>query len=495
MLVVVSDDRITQITPVTRESLAQLPAGAEVLNAEGQWILPGLIDAHVHAESDDDLKRMLRWGVTSVRLMAEDAAKAVGDGEGVALAERHPRPLPGGADLHGEGGLVGPGRGAGREPEPLSGHGRGGARGGAAGVRAGRQRDQADARRHGLVPQSEAAPAAHGRGRSRRRCSPRPRGQSCGPPFTRPKLADAREADRAAAPRRSRTECSSRSTAKPSSVMRERPVFYIPTMGIFEFLANTPAFVKGVLSDQRVATTLPRQTLARYAASAYARQYRERYPNAEGVRQALPALRENLRNLQAAGVPVALGTDMWAFPGRGSLRRARPLRPLGPPAGRSPPRRHPDGGPLARRRRGPGHAGAGQTRRPADPEPRPADRHEERARDLARSTRPASASGRRCHDPIARSPDHPITRFPRSAPPLSPRVPDPPEVHVPHLQLARGDAAGGGPRPRRIRATRGRRAACGPGRTPGGTCRSTVGDRDRAAPRRSAGQRLDASRT
>ena len=76
MLVVVSDDRITELVPVTRESLARLPAGAEVLSAEGQWILPGLIDAHVHAESEDDLQRMLRWGVTSVRLMAEDAAKA-----------------------------------------------------------------------------------------------------------------------------------------------------------------------------------------------------------------------------------------------------------------------------------------------------------------------------------------------------------------------------------------------------------------------------------
>src|SRR5206468_5288999 len=36
----------------------------------------GLIDAHVHAESDEDLRTMLRWGVTSVRLMAEDVAAA-----------------------------------------------------------------------------------------------------------------------------------------------------------------------------------------------------------------------------------------------------------------------------------------------------------------------------------------------------------------------------------------------------------------------------------
>jgi imidazolonepropionase-like amidohydrolase len=29
----------------------------------------------------------------------------------------------------------------------------------------------------------------------------------------------------------------------------------------------------------------------------------------------LPTLRDNLGRLQAAGVPIALGTDMWAFPG------------------------------------------------------------------------------------------------------------------------------------------------------------------------------------
>ena len=76
MLVVVTGDRITAVEPLTEQALAAVPAGAEVLNGEGLWILPGLIDAHVHSESDDDLKRMLRWGVTSVRLMAEDAGEA-----------------------------------------------------------------------------------------------------------------------------------------------------------------------------------------------------------------------------------------------------------------------------------------------------------------------------------------------------------------------------------------------------------------------------------
>ena len=39
------------------------------------------------------------------------------------------------------------------------------------------------------------------------------------------------------------------------------------------------------------------------------------YPNLEYVERHLPALRENLRKLKAAGAPIGLGTDMWAYPG------------------------------------------------------------------------------------------------------------------------------------------------------------------------------------
>ncbi len=88
-------------------------------------------------------------------------------------------------------------------------------------------------------------------------------------------------------------------------------------MDIFEFLADTRSFLDAVLSDPAAADGLPRETLARYRAPEYARGYAERYPNFENLRGRLPLLRQNLRKLHAAGVPVALGTDMWAFPGLG----------------------------------------------------------------------------------------------------------------------------------------------------------------------------------
>jgi len=73
-LIVVTDGRIASVGASTPKALAALPPATKVVAAEGKWIVPGLIDAHVHAESDDDLKTMLSWGVTSVRLMAEDVA-------------------------------------------------------------------------------------------------------------------------------------------------------------------------------------------------------------------------------------------------------------------------------------------------------------------------------------------------------------------------------------------------------------------------------------
>ena len=133
-----------------------------------------------------------------------------------------------------------------------------------------------------------------------------------------PKLADAKEAiaDGATALAHGVIEPLDDATI---AVMKKRSIFYIPTMDIFEFLADTRAFVDRVLSDPAVTkpSGLPPETIARYRSPEYSDGYRRRYPNFENVKRSLPALRENLRRLQAAGVPVALGTDMWAFPGLG----------------------------------------------------------------------------------------------------------------------------------------------------------------------------------
>lgn len=314
MLVVVTDGRITAISPVTTASLGALPAGTHVLSAEGQWILPGLIDAHVHAESEDDLNRMLRWGVTSVRLMGEDAGKAVQAAKASRARTDIPELFPAAPIFTAKEGWWAdqpadpnvnrfPGT-----PEEARGAVRQAAALGVPEIKLmlddmGWCRDPKPRLARLEAPVAAALLAEAGKAKLRATVHA-------------PRLEDAREAvaGGATALAHGVLERIDRDTIQR---MRDRPVFYIPTMGVFEFLADTRRFVGNVLSDPRVAASLTRETLARYNASAYAKQYRERYPNAEGVRRCLPALRENLRLLSAAGVPVALGTDMWAFPGVG----------------------------------------------------------------------------------------------------------------------------------------------------------------------------------
>jgi imidazolonepropionase-like amidohydrolase len=86
-VVVVHGDRIVAVG--TRASV-RVPAGAEVFEARGLTLLPGLIDAHFHIDGDDPLPALyLSHGVTSLRdpgqwIEAYDAASAA--------AERAPVP-------------------------------------------------------------------------------------------------------------------------------------------------------------------------------------------------------------------------------------------------------------------------------------------------------------------------------------------------------------------------------------------------------------------
>lgn len=51
----------------TRKAVAAVAGRARVLNATGRWVLPGLIDVHVHANALADARAILQGGATSVR--------------------------------------------------------------------------------------------------------------------------------------------------------------------------------------------------------------------------------------------------------------------------------------------------------------------------------------------------------------------------------------------------------------------------------------------
>lgn len=61
--VLVRDDRIVEVVPMAR---FKAPAGVEVLDAAGRYVLPGLVDFHVHLRAESELASYLRHGVTTV---------------------------------------------------------------------------------------------------------------------------------------------------------------------------------------------------------------------------------------------------------------------------------------------------------------------------------------------------------------------------------------------------------------------------------------------
>ncbi len=312
-LLVVSDGRIVSVGEATPAAVAALPAGTQVVDVSGKWILPGLIDAHVHAESDQDLRTMLGWGVTSVRLMAEDVAAAEKAAAQSRIRYDVPEVFPAAPIFTTRGGWWDQGQPPDANlnrfpatPEE--------AREAVRKARALGSReiklmldDMAWCRKATLArvrPEVAAALLDEAR-KAGLRAS-----------VHAPNLTDAKEAigDGATALAHGVLEPFD---PKTIATMRSRPVFYIPTMDIFEFLADPRSFVDGVLSDPRAEKGLSSEAVARLRSRAYSDGYRQRYPNFENVERRLPALRQNLLALDRAGVPIALGTDMWAFPGLG----------------------------------------------------------------------------------------------------------------------------------------------------------------------------------
>ena len=315
-LLVVRDGRIVGVSAATADALRALPSDAVLTDASGRWIVPGLIDAHVHSEGDSDLTTMLRWGVTSIRLMAEDVAAA-------SKLARESRSRPDVPDVFPAAPIFTVAGGWWAQGEPADSH---------LDRFPGTPASARDAvRRAKALGSSEIKlmldDMAWCRSPALARMRPdvaaalldEARRQGMRASVHAPELSNAAEAVAGGATALAHGVLDPLDAATVAA-MKARPVFYIPTMDIFEFLADTRSFIDGVLSDPivtRPGTGLPVETLARYRSKEYSDRYRVRYAGFENVKRHLPALYANLRSLHSAGVPVALGTDMWAFPGLG----------------------------------------------------------------------------------------------------------------------------------------------------------------------------------
>ena len=312
-LLVVADGRIVSVGRATPTALEALPAGTAVLDVRGAWIISGLIDAHVHMESEADLRTMLARGVTSVRLMAEDTESAVRLARASDTRDDIPQVFPAAPIFTTKGGWWDQG-------QPPDAH--------LDRFPATPDAARESVRRAKALGTREIKIMLDDMAWCRAPKAPLPklplpvmealvaegRAQGLRVIVHAPNLADAKAAIAAGATALAHGVLDP-FDADTLSAMKARPVFYVPTMDIFEFLADARSFVDGVLAAPGAAGGLPPAVVALYRSREYSDGYAERYANFESLRGRLPALRENLRKLRAAGVPIALGTDMWAFPG------------------------------------------------------------------------------------------------------------------------------------------------------------------------------------
>jgi len=80
--------RAEKIVSVGKRNTVNVPAGAEVIDAKGLTLLPGLIDSHFHIDGDDPLPALyLTHGITSVR----DPGQWT---EAYDVARKGPAPIP-----------------------------------------------------------------------------------------------------------------------------------------------------------------------------------------------------------------------------------------------------------------------------------------------------------------------------------------------------------------------------------------------------------------
>jgi hypothetical protein len=311
-----------------------LPPDAQVIDARGKFIVPGLIDCHIHYGSPRDLVQLLAWGVTSVNCMFESTDQAVQLEKETSQDSLHGPQFYGTAPIFTSvnGWWYGPGF-------PID----------------------STINRFPATPEEAREQVVKAREKKVDKIKVMYDDMSwCRNPLEplvrmdrnvlsaimaaaehrnmltevhAPLLRDAMDVLNAACPllpKRSPivfpSDCfafahgivDQEVDSAFTSAMADKRGWYIPTFCVFEFLAGVKGFMEHALSDERFGSALPVKLHHEYTSEGYYKRYRERYPNVEFVKSHLKVLQHNMMTLHKLGVRIAMGTDMWAFPGIGA---------------------------------------------------------------------------------------------------------------------------------------------------------------------------------
>jgi imidazolonepropionase-like amidohydrolase len=312
----IQNGKFTDVSTVLRRrGMMTLARNVKVVDGSGKWIVPGFVDAHVHVGSRGDEKRMIRWGVTAARWMAEDVAKSGKRALASKKSLRSPDLFPASPIFTAPGGWwssEGPDRNLNRfpsTPEEARDSVRAAKRLGSAEIKI-MDDDMAWCRDPlprlpQIRPDVLTALIAEA-GRLGLRIA-----------VHAPQLKDAREAVRAGATMLAHGVLDEPIDGETAGALKSRGAFFVPTLDIYDFLADPRAFLTRALADPRIRESLSKRTLALYRSDAYFETYRKRYPNSKFVTEHLKTAYDNVARVRAAGAEIALGSDMWAFPGAG----------------------------------------------------------------------------------------------------------------------------------------------------------------------------------
>lgn len=308
-----------RITGVGRRNKVIIPRDAVFIDVTGKFIMPGLIDAHVHEESVADWPTYLSWGVTSVNCMYENSDTALAR-EAWSLPDTQAAPR-----IHATSTIF-TAKGGWWSGEGFP--------------------DDPSVNRFPETPAQarEAVRALHAKGISRIKLMVDDMGwcRDPLPPLAKmdtavmaallheagklrmtaevhaPRLADARAAVEAGAGALVHGIIEGRPDAALIESLLSRDVFTMPTFSLYRFLAGAGAFIADALSDTAFRNSLPPERVAELTSPDYDEKYAARYPNRELVASRLDLLDQNVSAIAGNYAQVALGTDMWALPGIGA---------------------------------------------------------------------------------------------------------------------------------------------------------------------------------
>lgn len=296
-----------------------VPDEARVIAAAGKFIIPGLIDCHIHYDSPRDLVQLIAWGVTSANCMFESTDLALRMEQQTAVDTAHAPQIYATAPIFtavhgwwwGDGFPLDssinrfPGT-----PEEAAGLV---ARAKAKGIkRVKLMFDDMDWCRDPLAKLARMNPDIM------EALIAAARKSALVSEVHAPKLGDALAAVDAGVSALAHGILDARLDTGAAERIRRGGLYYIPTFCVFEFLADVGGFMSNALSDARFRGALPGEVVRRYSGTEYFDHYRTTYPNISFVESHLPVLRDNMRVLAERHANVVMGTDMWAFPGIGA---------------------------------------------------------------------------------------------------------------------------------------------------------------------------------